>query len=108
MSDLLALTPVSLAVLGCPWFLPWWLCLFFFFFGEVASVVNLSSSVVYSGLVISVELSKEGWCHWKVGTPAAVTEVGRRTKGLAEPDRLLLVCPSHREESLLLSLRQTL
>ena len=40
------------------------------------------------------------------GTPVAVTEeVASGMKGLAEVDRLLLVCPSHREESLLLSLR---
>ena len=43
------------------------------------------------------------------GIPVMVTEeVAKGTKGLAEVDRLLLVCPNHREESLLLSLRQTL
>ena len=40
------------------------------------------------------------------GIPATVTEeVAKGTKDLAEVDRLLLVCPNHREESLLLSSR---
>ena len=61
-----------------------WPHLFFFFFGEAASVVNPSSSVVYSGLVTSVGSFRGS------GTPAAVTEeVARGTKGVAEVDRLL-------------------
>ena len=109
VSDPLSLIPISLAVLWCPWFLPRWSHLFFLFLGEAASVVNPSSSVVYRGLVTLVEPFRGKVVPLGGGTPVAVTEeVASGMKGLAEADRLLLVCPSHREESLLLSSRQTL
>ena len=71
-------------------------------------MMNPSSSVVYRGLVTSVEPFRRV-VPLGGGTPVVVTEeVASGMKGLAEADRLLLVCPSHREESLLLSLRRTL
>ena len=72
-------------------------------------MVNPSSSVVYKGLVISLEPFKGRVAPPGGSIPITVTEeVAKGTKGLAEVDRLLLVCPNCREESLLLSSRQTL
>ena len=109
VSDPLSLTLVSLVALRCPRFFPCWPHLFFFFFSEAASVVNPSSSVVYKGLVASVDPFNRRVVPPGGGNPITVIEeVAKGTKGLAEVDRLLLVCPKHREESLLLSSRQTL
>ena len=72
-------------------------------------MVNPSSSVVYKGLVASKDPFKGRVVPPGGGTPIAVIEeVAKGTKGLAEADRVLLVCPKHREESLLLRSRQTL
>ena len=66
-------------------------------------MVNPSSSVVYKGLVASTEPFIGRVVPPGGGTPVAVIEeVAKGMKGLAEADRLLLVCPRHREESLLL------
>ena len=109
VSDPLSLTLVLLVVLWHPRFFPHWPRLFFFFFGEAASVVNPSSSVVYMGLVTSMEPFKGRVVPPWGSIPVAVTEeVAKGMKGLAEADRLLLVCPNYREESLLLSSRWTL
>ena len=106
MSDPLSLIPVSLVVPRHPWFLPQLPHLFFFFFGEAASVMNPSSSVVHIGLVTSAGPFWGGAVPLEGDTPVAVTEeVAKGMKSFEEVDRLLLVCPSHREESLLLSLR---
>ena len=68
--------------------------------------MNPSSSVVYKGLVTSVGPFKGRVAPPGGGIPIMVTEeVAKGMKGLAEADRLLLVCPNHREESLLLSSR---
>ena len=109
MSDPLSLTPVSLVVLRSQWFFPQLPRLFFFLIGEAASVVKPSSSVVYSGLVTSVLPLRGGAVPLEGGTPVAVTEeVANGTKGFADADRVLLICPSHRDDSLLLCLRRTL
>ena len=109
MSDPLSLTLVSLVALRCPRFFRHWPRLFLFFFGEAASVVNPSSSVVYKGLVTSMDPFKGRVVPPGGSTPiAGIEEVAKGTKGLAEADRLLLVCPKHREESLLLTSSQTL
>ena len=69
-------------------------------------MVNPSSSVVYKGLVTSLEPFKGRVAPPGGSIPIAVMEeVAKGMKGLAEVDRLLLVCPNHREESLLLSSR---
>ena len=68
-------------------------------------MVNPSSSVVYKGLVASADPFKGRVVPHGGSTPVAVIEVAKGTKGLAKADRLLLVCPKHREESLLLSSR---
>ena len=69
-------------------------------------MVNPSSSVVYKGLVASMDPFKGRVVPTGGGIPIAVIEeVAKGTKGLAEVDRLLLVCPKHGEESLLLSSR---
>ena len=66
--------------------------------------MNLSPSVVYRGLVASVDPFRGRVVPPGGSTPIAVIEeVAKGTKGLAEVDRLLLVCPRRREESLLLS-----
>ena len=70
--------------------------------------MNPSSSVVYDGPVTSVGFLKGRVVPLEGGAPVVVTEeVAKGTKGLVEADKLLLVCPNCREESLLLSLRQT-
>ena len=67
-------------------------------------MVNPSSSVVYKGLVASVEPFIGRVALPGGGIPVTVIEeVAKGTNGLAEADRLLLVCPKCREESLLLS-----
>ena len=69
-------------------------------------MVNPISSVVYKGLVASRDPFKGRVVPPRGGIPVAVIEeVAKGTKGLAEVDRLLLVCPKCREESLLLSSR---
>ena len=69
-------------------------------------MVNPSSSVVYKDLVASMDPFKERVVPPGGGIPITVIEeVAKGMKGLAEADRLLLVCPKHREESLLLSSR---
>ena len=68
--------------------------------------MNPLSSVVYDGLVTSVGFLKGRVVPPEGGAPIAVTEeVASGTKGLAEADKLLLVCSNCREESLLLILR---
>ena len=70
-----------------------------FFFDVAVSVVNPLSSVVYRGRATSVEPFRGSVVPCGGGTPVAVTEeVASGTKGLAEADRLLLVCPNGREE----------
>ena len=69
-------------------------------------MVNPLSSVVYKGLVSSMDPFKG-----RVAPPGGgisitvIEEVAKGMKGLAEVDRLLFVCPNRREESLLLSSR---
>ena len=69
-------------------------------------MVNPSLSVVYKGLVASTVPFDRRVVPPGGGTPITVIEeVARGTKGLEEVDRLLVVCPKHREESLLMSSR---
>ena len=57
-----------------------------------------SSSVLYKGLVASVGSLKRRVVPPGNSIPVTVIEeVAKGTKGLAEADRLLLVCPKRRE-----------